>query len=101
MNAICDPYDLIMVCYNVPFTVGVFPKCASTTWASHLLDKSKSMFLNFSAPHFADDYFPEAKTFVTTHHAIGAPCIEEAIARICGEKPFEGESPVKLETLLD
>lgn len=101
MNAICDPYELILVCYNVPFTVGVFPKCASTTWASHLLDKSKSMFLNFSAPHFADDYFPEAKTFVTTHAPISVTCIEEAVARLCGEKAFEGQSPVKLETLFD
>ena len=49
MNALQGKYDLVIVCYNIPFTaVDCYDKCASTTWSAHLLDKSKSLFVNFT-----------------------------------------------------
>ncbi|MCQ2386746.1 MAG: hypothetical protein MJ078_08815, partial [Clostridia bacterium] len=96
MDALEAKYDMIIVTLNCPFAVGCYDKCASTSWSSHLLDKNKSMFVNFSAPHFADDYFPEAQTFVNVQSGLTAFTAEETVARLCGEKPFTGTSPVKL-----
>ncbi len=99
MNALQSKYDLVIVCYNIPFTaVDCYDKCASTTWSAHLLDKSKSLFVNFTAPHFADDFFPEAKTFINTNTGNASNlAVEEVVARLVGEKPFTGTSPVKLD----
>ncbi len=97
VNALQDRYDLVMVVYNCPIMLAVNPNCASTTWSSHLLDKKKSMFLNFSSPHFADDYFPEARTFVNVHAGVNQMSLPAAVARLCGEAPFEGISPVDLK----
>lgn len=97
VNALQDQYDLVMVVYNCPLTVSVNPHCASTSWSSHLLDKKKSMFLNFSSPHFADDYFPEARTFVNVHSNVAPLGLDAALACLFGDAPFEGKSPVKLK----
>jgi len=97
VNALQDQYDLVLVVYNCPLTVNIHPNCASTSWSSHLLDKKKSMFLNFSSPHFADDYFPEAKTFVNVHAAINNLTLPATMERLFGDAPFEGISPVELK----
>lgn len=97
VNALQDGYDLVMVVYNCPLTVSIHPNCASTSWSSHLLDKKKSMFLNFSSPHFADDYFPEARTFVNVHSSALSLGMNAALACLFGEAPFEGKSPVELK----
>ena len=97
VNARQAEFDLALVVYNCPLTVSVNPHCASTSWSAHLLDKKKSMFLNFSSPHFADDYFPEARTFVNVHSTATSLGVDAALACLFGDKPFEGKSPVKLK----
>jgi beta-N-acetylhexosaminidase len=96
MDALQEKYDLIIATYHCPIVVGAFADYASSCWSAHLLDKRKSMFLNFGSPHFADDYFPEARTFVNVHSAPSADSIRAAVECLCGERPFLGTSPVVL-----
>jgi hypothetical protein len=45
----------------------------------------------------ADDYFPEARTFVNVHSTATSLGVDAALACLFGDKPFEGKSPVKLK----
>lgn len=97
MNEILKGYDLIMLLIAAPLAVGPIDKCASTTWAFHLVPREKRMIVNFSSAYFADDYFPEDDTFVTVNQR---PCDDayKAVAdRLVGDAPFTGKSAIKIE----
>ena len=91
-----EGYDLVMQLISVPFTVGVFPDCASTTWAFHLVPKEKRMVVNFSLPYFFDDYYPEDHTFVNANQTVQKDSLELLAKTLTGELPFEGKTPFKL-----
>lgn len=90
-------FDLVIQIINVPFTVGCFPDCSSTTWAFHLVKKEKRAIVNFSSPYFADDYYPDDPEFITAHQAPNPVVLRDVVNAMVGEIPFEGKSPVKLD----
>ncbi len=98
MKKIQGPYDLVVICYNLPIrSIEHYPKTASTTWSAHLVDRNKAVFVNFGAPFLFKDYFPAAKTFVNTQGFTANDFVaEEVVARLVGEKPFTGKSVVDL-----
>lgn len=97
MTKIHEGYDAVVICYNVPVrSIEHYPDVASTTWSAHLVPYDKAVFLNFMSQHLFDQYFPAAQTFVNTNSfGAGAYVVEEAVARLCGEKEFEGHTTVK------
>ncbi|MBR5553933.1 MAG: hypothetical protein IKV98_08820 [Clostridia bacterium] len=98
VDAIQNKFDVVIVCYNIPLmSVDYCKICFSTTWSVHLLDRDKTIFVNFKDPYFADDYFPEAKTFINTNTSGANTTIAKAVAEcLVGEREFLGKSPVKL-----
>ena len=99
MKKIQGPYDLVVICYNLPIrSIEHYPQTASTTWSAHLVDRNKAVFVNFGAPYLFHDYFSGAKTFVNTQgFAVNEAIAEEAVARLVGEKPFTGKSVVNID----
>lgn len=97
MREIHSPYDALIICYNVPVrSIEHYPEVASTTWSSHLVPDEKAVFLNFGSQHLFDQYFPAASTFVNTNtFGVNPYIVEEVVARLCGEKEFEGKTTVK------
>lgn len=94
-----NKFDVVIVCYNIPLLSVDYSKiCLSTTWSVHLLDRDKTIFVNFKDPYFADDYFPEAKVFINTNTS-GADATVAKVAAEClvGKREFLGKSPVKIK----
>ena len=97
INSICDDYDYIVFVLNHPFAVGGFPECASTTWASHLVDKNKKIIINFGLPYLADDYYPDDPVFINAHQDMNEESIRAVVDRIVGKEPFTGRTAISLK----
>ncbi len=103
IRKITDPYDKIIVVlshdYILPhmFSDGRIANCCSTTWASHLVERKKVIFLNYSLQYVAEDYYPLSYTFVNMNQSISEDSIKVAADRICGEKEFTGKARINLK----
>ena len=64
-------------------------------WASHLFDKNKKLIVNYRAPFFAEDYFPEDPTFIEMNCAPTVETIEMLVKGLFGESNFIGKSLLK------
>lgn len=57
---------------------------------------NKTIFVSFGSPYFGDQYLEKAQTYVNAYSPFS--CSAEGFVRAaCGEIPFQGISPVKLE----
>lgn len=99
INEICDPYDKIIFVLNHPYVVGEFDNCGSTTWASHIVDKNKKCYLNFSSPFFVDDYYPDELSIINVNAGINDSSVKAVVERMMGEKEFTGKAHLNLNGL--
>lgn len=94
INAICDPYDKILFVLHHPTCVGEFQNCASTTWASHHVDKRKKIILNFSSPYLAEDYYPDEPVIINANLPL-TPVIAEVITgQLSDISSFRGKANI-------
>ena len=94
INAICDPYDKIIFVLNHPTAVGEFQNCASTTWASHHVDKSKKIILNASSPYLAEDYYPDEPVIINTNIALTPEVAEILVGQLSDVTSFRGKANI-------
>ena len=63
-------------------------------WASHMIKQEKKIIVNFGSPYFAEDYFPEDKTFIDANNGPTPATIEGIVSGIFGEMEFVGKPVV-------
>lgn len=101
IHEICDPYDVIIFIlshrYAIDFHGGTEVDCGSSTWASHLVDMKKKIFVNFGLQYIAEDYYPGEHSFVNMNQPISKYAIELLADQICGEKEFTGKARLQLK----
>lgn len=91
INAIIDGYDKILIVLNHPMPV-IETNYSSTTWAGHLVDKSRKVIVNFSNPFLAEDFYPDEPCVVNTNTRINKESASAVIDKLCGEKEFTGKA---------
>jgi hypothetical protein len=102
IHEIVDPYDkvIFVLSHHYMLAHGFGDEreghCASTTWASHLVDRSKTIFVNYGLQYIAEDYHPRAHTFINMNQSISEDSIKVAAECICGEKEFTGKARINL-----
>ena len=96
IHEICDPYDVILFIlshrYVIDYASGLEQDCGSSTWASHLVDNKKKIFVNFGLQYIAEDFYPGEHTFVNMNQGISTYSIELLADQICGEREFTGKA---------
>ena len=96
INAIIDGYDKIIIVLNHPMPV-IETNYSSTTWASHLVDKSRKIILNFSNPFLAEDFYPDEPCVVNTNVKLSKASAEVVIYKLTGDKEFTGKAHITMK----
>lgn len=82
-------YDLILLNVNVSLQ-GDWGKPYMLIWASHLLDKSKKIIVNWGNGYVSMDYFREDPTIIEVNSAPKEHVVSALVERMIGEKGFTG-----------
>ena len=98
INEITDGYDKVMFVLNHFYNLG-FDNMSSTTWASHLVDRSRKIIVNFSNPYLAEDYYPDEPCIVNTNTDLDKNTGRAVIDRLTGEKEFTGKAHITMKYL--
>lgn len=96
INEITNGYDKIMIVLNHPMPV-IESDYSSTTWASHLVDKSRKIIVNFSNPFLAEDFYPDEPCVVNTNTKLCKESAKAVIDKLCGEKEFTGKAHITMK----
>ena len=96
INAIIDGYDKIIIVLNHPMPV-IETNYSSTTWASHLVDKSRKIILNFSNPFLAEDFYPDEPCVVNTNVKLSKASAEAVVDKLTGNKEFTGKAHITMK----
>lgn len=91
-----EKFDYIITLVASPLQVDLFPDTFNSLWTTHLLDKGKKILINFSTPHFLDDYFVHEQTVIQLYGGISELNVEAAADAILGKMEMEGKLPYKL-----
>ena len=91
-----EKFDYIINLVSSPFQVDIFPDTFNSLWTTHLEDKAKKILVNFSTPHFLDDYFMHEQTVLQLYGGISKLNVEAAADAILGKMEMEGKLPYKL-----
>jgi hypothetical protein len=98
INAIIDGYDKIIIVLNHPMPV-IETNYSSTTWASHLVDKSRKIILNFSNPFLAEDFYPDEPCVVNTNVYLTKESANAVIDKLLGKAEFTGKAHLTMKYL--
>ena len=98
INEITDGYDKVMFVLNHFYNLG-FDNMSSTTWASHLVDRSRKIIVNFANPYLAEDYYPDEPCIVNTNTDLDKNTGKAVVDRITGEKEFTGKAHITMKYL--
>lgn len=96
INAIIDGYDKIIIVLNHPMPV-IETNYSSTTWASHLVDKSRKIILNFSNPFLAEDFYPDEPCVVNTNVYLTKESANAVIDKLSGKAEFTGKAHITMK----
>ena len=96
INAIIDGFDKILIVLNHPMPV-IETDYSSTTWASHLVDKSRKIIVNFSNPFLAEDFYPDEPCVVNTNVKLSKASANAVIDKLLGEKEFSGKAHITMK----
>ena len=96
INEITDGYDKILIVLNHPMPV-IETNYSSTTWASHLVDKSRKIIVNFSNPFLAEDFYPDEPCVVNTNTKISKESARAVVEKLVGEKEFTGKAHITMK----
>jgi len=99
INEIVDPYDKVIFVLNHPTALGEFQHCASTTWASHHVDKKKKIIFNGVLPFISEDYYPDEKCIVNTNLILTPDTIPTLTKQLTDVNSFIGKADIKLDGL--
>jgi len=101
IHEICDPYDVIIFIlkhrYMIDYAEGDEKDCGSTTWASHLVENKKKIFVNFGLQYIAEDFYPGEHTVINMNQGLNKYTVELLAKQICGEKEFHGKARINLK----
>lgn len=96
INGIISGYDKVIIVLNHPMPV-IESNYSSTTWASHLVDKSRKVIVNFSNPFLAEDFYPDEPCVVNTNVKLNKESAQAVIDRLSGEKEFTGKAHITMK----
>ena len=96
INEIIKGYDKVMIVLNHPMPV-IESDYSSTTWASHLVDKSRKIIVNFSNPFLAEDFYPDEPCVVNTNTKLNKESAKSVADKLCGEKEFTGKAHITMK----
>jgi len=96
INDIINGYDKVIIVLNHPMPV-IESNYSSTTWASHLVDKSRKVIVNFSNPFLAEDFYPDEPCVINTNVKLSKESAQAVVDRLLGEKEFTGKAHITMK----
>lgn len=93
IDAEIEGYDYVLFNLNKEFACSWDTSCM-LIWASHMIKQDKKIIINYGSPYFAEDYFPEDKTFIEVNNNPNPTSVAAVASGIFGEMEFVGKPVV-------
>ncbi len=91
VDEIQKDYDLVIFNINAQY-VAQWSEPHMHIWTSHLFDKKKKLFINYSSPYWASEYLPEDPTFIEMNTLPNQELADYLVEGMFGEVEFSGKS---------